>query len=196
MPVTTETPRRGRPRDPAIDAKVLEATVEVLERDGFAGATIQAISQRSGVPAPAIYRRWPTRLALIEHAALRGFAEIEVRATGNLGRDLRRFVRAYLAVYGTPAAQAAIPGLMASSYQRGAVAAPAQWIHISVRPQFYEILRAATPEHVDPILDPDEIFDMLLGAILAHTFLPTAAGRARPVDRIVDLVVRLVRPTT
>jgi AcrR family transcriptional regulator len=194
MSVVTETPRRGRPRDPAIDAKVLEATVELLEEEGFASATIQAISQRSGVPAPAIYRRWPTRLALIEHAALRGFAHIEVRATGDLGRDLRRFVRAYLDVYGTPAAQTAIPGLMAS-YQRGAVPAPARWIHISVRPQFYEILRAATPEHVDPSLDPDEIFDLLLGAILAHTFVPTAAGRARPVDRIVDLVVRLVRPT-
>ena len=99
-----------------------------------------------------------------------------------------------IAAKGTPAAQAAIPGLMAS-YQRGAVAASAQWIPISVRPQFYEILRAATPEQVDPSLDPDEIFDMLLGAILAHTFVPTAAGRARPVDRMVDLVVRLVRPT-
>mgnify|MGYP000555933781 CR=1 FL=1 len=40
-----------------------------------------------------------------------------------------------------------------------------------------------------------DVQDKLLGAILAHTFVPTAAGRARPVDRIVDLVVRLVRPT-
>ena len=35
---------------------------------------------------------------------------------------------------------------------------------------------------------------MLLGAILARTLVPTVAQRQRPVERLVDLCLRLVQP--
>jgi hypothetical protein len=35
---------------------------------------------------------------------------------------------------------------------------------------------------------------MLLGSVLARTFVPTVAARRPPISRTVDLVVRMVRP--
>ena len=72
----TEPAQRGRPRNREIDAIVLETTRQLLGEAGFAATTVQEISRRSGVHPPAIYRRWPSRLALIEDAAFSGLTEI------------------------------------------------------------------------------------------------------------------------
>ena len=109
---------RGRPRDADIDARVMTATLELLVEDGFAGTTIQAISRRSNVHGSAIYRRWPTRIELIEEAIFPGLDVAAVRPSGDLRRDLRRFLRSYVRTLGSPAARAAVPALLAS-YQAG-----------------------------------------------------------------------------
>jgi AcrR family transcriptional regulator len=194
MATDSEVSTRGRPRDPAIDARVLSAAVALLVQEGFAATTIQAISRRAGVHTSAIYRRWPSRIELIEEAVFPGFDEVSTRPSGDLQRDLRRFVRAYVRTLASPAARTTIPGLLAT-YQGGVAPRPAEeWLRISVRPQFYDILRAAAPGSVDPDVDPDDVFDMLLGAILARTLVPIVANRGRSIERIVDLVMRLLRP--
>jgi AcrR family transcriptional regulator len=98
-----ESPRRsGRPRNTAINERALVATRQLLVEDGFAATTIQAVAERSGVHASAIYRRWPSRIELIEEATFPGLRPLSVRPTGDLGRDLRRFIRAYLAAFSEP----------------------------------------------------------------------------------------------
>ena len=184
---------RGRPRDPAIDELVVAATVELLAEQGYEATTVQAISRRSGVHTSAIYRRWPNRVALIQEVALPLFREGRFRPSGDLRRDLKRFVTACARQYATPAARAAIPALMAA-YQADAVTPPEEWTRISLRPQFNAILDAAGPEQVDPTVDRDDVFDMLLATVLARTFVPTVAVRRPPIDRTVDLTVRMLRP--
>jgi len=184
----------GRPRDPSIDTRVIDAARGLLVEEGFAATTIQAISDRSGVHASAIYRRWPSRIELIEHAVFPGFERVSVQPTGDLRRDLRRFVRAYLATFGSPAARVAIPGLLAEYQSTGRSRAPEEWLPVSARPQFQDILCAAPSGSVDPAIDPDDVFDMLLGAIVARTLIPTVVRRRRPIERTVDLALRLLQP--
>ena len=69
-----------------------------------------------------------------------------------------------------------------------------EWSRISLRPQFSAIVDAAPEGEVDPDVDRDDVFDMLLGSVLARTFVPTVADRSPPLDRTVDLVVRMLRP--
>jgi AcrR family transcriptional regulator len=186
---------RGRPRDPAIDELVIRSTAELLADHGYAATTVQEISRRSGVHTSAIYRRWPTRVALITEVAFPLFRDVSVPPTGDLRRDLRRFVTAMSRQYDTPQARAAIPGLFAA-YQGDAHPAPEAWLRISLRPQFYALLEAAGPAQVDPAVDRDDVFDMLLGSVLARVFVPTVADRRRPIQRTVDLAVRIVTPTS
>jgi AcrR family transcriptional regulator len=185
----TEPVARGRRRDPTFESAVLEATREALAEAGFPAATVKEISRRSGVSAPAIYRRWPTRLTLIEDAAFSTLTEVEIEVTGDLRGDLRRLVLAFEESLDTPAARAAIPGLIAAYRQEAPP--PAQWLKFSVRPQFYAIVEAAG---IDPDLDIDEIFDVIHGSILARIFIPLAADRRRGVDTLVEMIIRILTP--
>ena len=183
----------GRPRDDSIDARAIAATLDLLVEAGFEGTTIQAVSQRSGVHASAIYRRWPSRIELIEAAAFPGLATPAVEPTGDLRRDLRRFVRAYATALGAPTTRAAMLGLLTHYQSAGGVAAD-RFLRVSARPQFRAILDAAVPP-VAADVDPDDVFDLLLGSIVGRAVIPTIAARQRPVERIVDLVHRLLTAT-
>ncbi|HSA48583.1 MAG TPA: helix-turn-helix domain-containing protein [Yinghuangia sp.] len=186
--------RPGRPRDTSISERALAATRDLLVERGFDATTIQAVAERSGVHASAIYRRWPSRIELIEEATFPGLSAPSVQPTGDLRRDLRRFLRAYLAAFSAPASRAAAAGLIAHHRTSSRPHPPALYMRVSARPQFQDILRAAPPGSVDPAVDPDDVFDMLLGAVLARTLLPAAPAQQRPIERTVDMILRLLRP--
>ncbi len=184
----------GRPRDASIDTRAIAATRELLAEDGFEAATVQAIAARAGVHASAIYRRWPSRIELIEAAVSPASSLATFRPTGELRRDLRRFVKAYDAIFAEPATQAAVRPLLVHYQTSGAGRDADGFLNISTRPQFAAILRAASPGSVDPQINPDDVFDMLLGSLLARSLVPTVAIRRRPLERLVDLVIRAVEP--
>ncbi|MBL7497978.1 TetR/AcrR family transcriptional regulator [Frankia sp. CNm7] len=186
--------RTGRPRDASIDARALDAARQLLTEDGFAATTIQAVADRAGVHASAIYRRWPSRIELIAEAVFPGPSPLNMRPTGDLRRDLRRFVDAYLEVFTAPAAREAAAGLLAHSQTSTGPRQPELIRRISARPQFADILRAAPPGSIDPAVDPDDAFDMLLGAILTRVLLANTIARHTPVERIVDMTIRMLRP--
>jgi AcrR family transcriptional regulator len=62
---SVEPAPRGRPRSKRARKSVLDATLSLLEEGGYAAATIEAISERSGVAKTTIYRWWPNRPALV-----------------------------------------------------------------------------------------------------------------------------------
>lgn len=190
-----EFPRRaGRPRDTAIDERALAAARTLLVERGFEATTIQAIAAHAGIHASAIYRRWPSRIELIEDAAFPDTTPLEVTPTGDLRRDLRRFVRAYVAIFGTPPARAAAAGILAHHRSSTKHPSAAEELRMSARPQFREILRAAAPGSVDPALDPDDVFDLLIGAVWIRNSVASTPSRQRPLERIVDMIVRVLRP--
>jgi AcrR family transcriptional regulator len=188
--------RPGRPRDASIDQQAIAATLDLLAEVGFEGTTVQAIAARSGLHASALYRRWSSRIAVIEDAVSPMLAATSFTPSGDLGRDLRRFVRAYASTWGSRAARAAIPGLLAHYQATGTSRSAEGWLQISVRPQFLDILRAAPAGSVDPDVDPEDVFDVLLGAILARTLVPVVVERQRPLERTVELVLKMLQPPT
>lgn len=188
--------RPGRPRDTSIDDRALEATRELLVERGFEATTILAVADRSGVHSSAIYRRWSSRIELIEEAAFPGFTFVDIVPSGDLRRDLRRFIRAYVAAFSAPSARAAAAGLLAH-HQNPNPNLDSQselYPRMSVRPLFEEILRAAPTGSVDSTLDTDDVFDMLVGAILTRTVIFTPTSRQRPIERTVEMILRLLRP--
>ncbi|MBL7502036.1 TetR/AcrR family transcriptional regulator [Frankia sp. CNm7] len=194
---------RGRPRDPRIDGLVLAATRDLLAQRGFAETTIQAVARQTGVGASTIYRRWPSRIELIESAVFPGLGVLDIAPTGDVRADLRRFVVAYRELFESPAARAGVPGLLAA-YQaeperHGTLVAR---VGQDVRPAFQATLAAAAPGTVDPAVDPDTVMDVLIGAAVYDAFIRpftgraagAAADRAAQDDRVCDLLMRALRP--
>ncbi len=60
--------RRGRPRSAEADAAIVDATLELIAEDGLTGLSVEAVACRAGVGKATIYRRWPSKEALVDHA--------------------------------------------------------------------------------------------------------------------------------
>jgi AcrR family transcriptional regulator len=102
----------GRPRDPRIDNAVLRSTVDLLGETGYAELSVDAIARRAGTSKPAIYRRWPSKAHLVHEAVFPIDDGMSLPDTGSLAGDVREMVRRTVAVLTTPAARAALPGLV------------------------------------------------------------------------------------
>lgn len=80
--------RPGRPRDPRFDERLLEATLRLLAREGYAGASLEAVAKEAGVSKPAIYRRWSSKAELATAALAHLQAGDGPAASGDPRTDL------------------------------------------------------------------------------------------------------------
>ncbi|WP_224372171.1 TetR/AcrR family transcriptional regulator [Hyalangium versicolor] len=90
--VDVEPAQPGRKRDPSRDAKLLDATLEVLSEVGAAGLTMDIVAARAGAGKATIYRRWASKTELVIDAVAhmkRNQVDLEhLPDTGTLRGDL------------------------------------------------------------------------------------------------------------
>ena len=88
-------PGRGRPRHPATDGAILEATFRELVEVGYGGLSVESVAASAGVAKTTIYRRYPTKRDLVI-AAL----QMELPFPGGLppATDTRSALRAVIQV--------------------------------------------------------------------------------------------------
>jgi AcrR family transcriptional regulator len=89
--------RRGRPRDPGVDAAILTAAVDLLAEAGYARLTMEQVAARAGVGKASLYLRWPNKVALVAEAIEQRSAVVpDVPDTGSLREDMLAFLQALL----------------------------------------------------------------------------------------------------
>lgn len=84
----TSTRRPGRPRSAQAERAILDATLQLLAEQGLEGVTMEAAAARAGVSKATIYRRWGSRLDMIEAAFASIDREVRIVETGNVRGDL------------------------------------------------------------------------------------------------------------
>lgn len=72
----------GRPREAGHDERILDAVIELIERDRK--VTVSAVVAASGVSRAALYRRWPSLPELVAAALDKGRAALEVDTAGDI----------------------------------------------------------------------------------------------------------------
>jgi AcrR family transcriptional regulator len=88
--VSSKSVSAPRRRGAALESAILDAGWEQLVDAGYTGFTIDAVAARSASARSVLYRRWPTRLDLLE-AVIRRRGEIDVMEapdTGTLRGDV------------------------------------------------------------------------------------------------------------
>lgn len=180
----------GRPRNPRIDTAVLEATVDLLGRTGYAALSVEAIARRAGTSKPAIYRRWPSKAHLVHEAAFPIDAAVELPSTGALDGDIREMLRRTTAVLTTPAARAALPGLI------GEMAADPT-LHTALLARFGDILGGGLSERLSDAaargeVRPDVTVDDLTEAIAGITLLALLTRGAALDDAWIERTATLI----
>ena len=91
--------RPGRPRDPQIDVAVLDAVLEVLERSGYRGLTVEEVARRAGTTKPAVYRRWSNRQRLVLAAFALRLGDVRAPDTHCTLCDLDECLKLFVAAY-------------------------------------------------------------------------------------------------
>lgn len=88
--------RRGRPPSDANRRAVLDATRQVLIRDGYADMTFEAVATEAGSYRKYITRTWSSKAALVRDAIFEDVVDFEVPDTGSFEEDLRLLIEQHV----------------------------------------------------------------------------------------------------
>jgi AcrR family transcriptional regulator len=79
----------GRPRRPGVEEAVFDATLGLLASRDYREITMETLAERAGVSRTTIYRRWPTKAAVVAAAVSSLYLDrVEVPDTSSLSKDL------------------------------------------------------------------------------------------------------------
>jgi AcrR family transcriptional regulator len=94
---TEKQSRSGRPLDPSRDSAILHAALEGLAEVGYDRLTMDEIAARAHAGKGALYRRWPSKAALVVDALVawrEQLAPLDPPDTGSLRGDIDAIVAA------------------------------------------------------------------------------------------------------
>ena len=160
------SPGRGRPRDGALDDRILEQALLLLGTRGYAGLSLDELAVRSGVAKSTILRRWPSKAAVaaagVERLALQS---IDVPDTGTLHGDLSALLHGARDTFGRGRGQFVARLLREAGHHPEITDLLDAVLH--TRRQGYRrvLARAVARGELDPSVDQELLIDMLIGPL-------------------------------
>lgn len=194
-----QRPKRGRPRDATLDARILDAALALMAQGGLRACTIDAVAVRAEVPKSTIYRRWPSKDELQVAALERYVAESQpMPDTGTLRGDLVELFAGQIRMYGSrearPIVAFAFSVLAEGEAVPTATGRAMRRFALERRERYLEVLqRGMRRGEVRDGVDLEVAISFLFGAVWARI------ADLQPVDddfanRIVDLACRALAP--
>jgi AcrR family transcriptional regulator len=186
----------GRPRDSRCDAAIITATLQALAASGFTGLSMEAVATRAGVGKATVYRRWPTKEALVADALGTLADTFEPVDTGSLRGDLVAWLNAVRRHNIQTLSGRIMPRLLAEkeahpelfdTYRRRVLAPSRERVAAVLR-------RGVDSGELAHDLDIDLVTDMLVGPITYRQY--TSGGQEVSGGRIgavVDTVLEGIR---
>jgi AcrR family transcriptional regulator len=158
---------------------VLDRTLEELASVGPAQLSVERIARAAEVNKTSIYRRWPTREALIAAALERVLAHLSLaqKDTGSLRGDLLFLGESVAGFLDQPAGQALMRAVFTEAVAPSIAALARRQLEQSAgSPAVAMVLRARARGEWRDDADPRVVLSMLVGALLHRV----ALERQRP----------------
>ncbi len=191
--------RRGRPRDGAVDQRVLRAAWGLLHAGGYAALNMDDVAERAAVAKTTLYRRWPTKDHLATAVAAEMLGEVPIPDTGDLRRDLTEFAAALaasldrlrMAGHSGGGASAGLAAELVAAVARhpdigGPVRAGYAQRHAMARAR---LERAREREGLRPDIDQGVLIDQLAGPIYYRILITGGPADREYAERLVDAVL-------
>lgn len=168
---------------------VLTRTLEELATSGLEGLSVERIARSAKVNKTSVYRRWPTREALVA-AALEGVLEgmaAQVPDTGSLEGDLLGLLEPVAALLGQPLGRAVLRAAMAESSASSVAALAARKLEDQARsPVRAMIARAKARGEWRVGVNGQLVLGALVGAVIHRAMLEHAPLSKRWLRSLVD----------
>jgi AcrR family transcriptional regulator len=185
----SEPRTRGRPRVAGIEDAVLRAAAELLAEQGAVGLTIAAVAERSGVARATVYRRYPTREALVGAAARTQARGRTVDPTGDIATDIRTGAMFIQRILESPIFTALMPEMI-----RGLVATPRRLDFDLIGPSRPVVtkmyLEHAAEQGFDPDLPANFAYDLTAGALWGYLLATGTPPTAEYAQMVAGVVIR------
>lgn len=186
----------GRPRDPRCDEAILDAALRELATAGFTRLSMEAVAASAGVGKATVYRRWPTKDALIADALDTLADDVEAVETGSLRDDLVAWLNALRRRNIQTLAGLIMPKLAAErSAHPELFAAYSQRVVEPTRRHAAELLRRAVASgELAADVDVDLVVDMLVGPVVYRQYMSgDREVSGTRIGRIVDVLLDGIR---
>lgn len=174
----------GRPRNPAVERRILDAAAQLLDERGLSATSIEAIARKAGVGKTTIYRRWPS-LGAVVIAAMDDHLRTEFQVTGNLRADLTQCALDWLRLLRHPLGRDV---LLSFLQPNGATQKLREDIRRHRYAQMAALVEAAGTGH-----DPGLLND-LLGATILYRELAWCTPVDEDIDGLVTCAMRGAEP--
>jgi AcrR family transcriptional regulator len=180
----------GRPRDAAIDARVLEEARRALAAAGYESLSVSAVAEAAGTTRQAVYRRWGSKADLATAAIASMSAAADRPATEDPFADLVEELQAFRRGITRPDGLSMIGTMLLSSADPALVALFRERIVVPRRRRILAILRRARERG---LLADDADLPLAVSAFTGSWYAIALAGQAPPRDwpqRIAALIWR------
>jgi AcrR family transcriptional regulator len=186
----------GRPRDPAVDARILRAAIEVFGDEGWARFNIDAVARRAGVGKASVYLRWPNKEALLATALAGQLTAVTDINTGSVRDDLIRMATQLMDSYLGEAGPARIRLLVQAESVPGVRERIAEIQRAQVLAARAIVRRGIARGELRTGTSVTHLLDAVCGGVLSHVLAtpphlrrPMTEGARRYVAEFVDFVL-------
>jgi AcrR family transcriptional regulator len=188
----------GRPRDPRVDAAILEATLQELAEAGYTRLSIDAVARRAGVSRPAIYRRWPSKAQLVHEAVFPDIpaGELPIPYGPDFAVDVTTMIQQAIGYLSRPEVLAAAPGLMGEfKTDPGLHQLMAARLEDQLRTRLAQRVEAAIAAgEAAPYTDAGLLLDMITGTVLFALLAGPPAAEPVSAETLSAMLLRGVLP--
>ena len=186
--MTTRAP--GRPRDPAADRAILEATLQLLDERGYSGLALTEVAEQAGVSTATLYRRWSSKVSLVVAAMQATLFPPPLPDTGNTRQDLIVFLQERIETTQRPLLTKVLPALAAEGAGSPAFVEQFRQLQAPIRRMAFVLFeRGIARGDLPTSLDCDLTLDLLLGPLVSRQLINVPRLDPALAPTIVDAVL-------
>ena len=180
----------ARPRDPRADAAILAATVNVLADVGFGRLTVDAVAAEAGCGKATIYRRWPTKEAMVLDALISKRSPVADVDTGDLRSDLRQIYANMVSARSQQTTARLLPALVVEAGNDPELEAQLRAFVADRRnPARAAFQRAVARGELPTDTDVELSIDLITGAVMNRLVFTGAVVDDAYLRRVIDTVL-------
>lgn len=184
--------KRGRPRDPLADGRILDAAAALILEHGYDNMTVDEVAARAKVGKATVYRRWAKKEDLAVAAMKQLYDEqMPTPDTGHIRSDLRASIASVLAFAHSRAGAAYLRTCIAESVRDPRIAA--LYREANDRAEAGAVLmfrRAVQRGQVRADANVGAAVQIVAGILTVRTITSRPLPRTDELESLVDLVLR------